>query len=262
VREIDKTVVTWGERLAVVARAGLQRRRLRPRWLEALAPHARQLAGRGALPSGTHQRREATALDAAAAKPAIVGEPLDEKAELGEPLAADIAQRLRALVGPGIDPLRVHRDPGADALAREHRADAVTVGADVFFRSGRFDPVAPKGFGLLAHEATHVREFLQPGAQWRRGNALGLREEEGRASRLERLTRGGAAPLALPDRSARTAPAMLPPAVVAAPALRPMAALADRDEAGPPPAADSDALRRGLYRDLLRQIRSEMERGG
>ena len=261
-REISKTVVTWGERLAKVVRAALQRRRLRPRWVETLAPQARRIADRAALPAATHLRREATPLDAAAAQPARVGEPADENVEPGEPLTAGVSQRLRALVGPGIDPLRVHRDRGADALAREHRADAVTVGADVFFRSGRFDAVAPRGFALLAHEATHVREFLQPGAEWRRGTELGLREEEARASRLERLARGAAASLAAPDRTTRSAPAMLPPAAVAAPALRPMAALADRDEAGPPPAADGDALRRGLYRDLLRQIRSEMERGG
>ena len=261
-REINKTVVTWGERLAHVVRAALQRRRLRPRWLEALAPHARRLARRAALPAQTHLRRESTALDAATARPAVVEAQLDEKAELGEPLPADVNQRLRAVVGSGIDPLRIHRDPEADALARAHRADAVTVGTDVFFRSGRFDPGAPRGFALLAHEAVHVREFSQPGAGWRRSSELSVGEEEARASRLERLARGGTPQPAPSERSARPAPAALSSAPVAAPALRPMAALTDRNEAGPPPAASGDTLRQGLYRDLLRQIRSEMERGG
>ena len=56
---------------------------------------------------------------------------------------------------------RIHRDGNADRMARRLQADAVTIGADVFFRHGCFEPESPKGFALLSHELTHVRQHLQ-----------------------------------------------------------------------------------------------------
>ena len=67
-------------------------------------------------------------------------------------LAGQLAQSL------GADPgeLRIHDDAEADALSRDLGARAFTSGQDIFFRAGAFDPATPEGFGLLAHEATHV----------------------------------------------------------------------------------------------------------
>ena len=58
----------------------------------------------------------------------------------------------------GFDPAgaRLHRGPAAAAAARSLNAEAFTIGKDVFFGEGRFDPSSSKGLGLIAHELTHV----------------------------------------------------------------------------------------------------------
>jgi hypothetical protein len=52
--------------------------------------------------------------------------------------------------------VRVHTGPRADTLARSVDAVAFTVGADVFFRQGAYDPQSHHGKELLAHELAHV----------------------------------------------------------------------------------------------------------
>jgi hypothetical protein len=185
--------------------------------------------------------------------------------------------RLGAVVGPGAEAVRVHRDADADRFARARRADAVTVGRHVFFRQGRFRPEEPEGFALLAHEATHVLAALRPNAAWRRATVAGAQEEEQGARARERALLGRpfaaaprleAAPGPLAQRPAplSVAPLPTPPAASSA-ALTPMAAATDRhldgsEPTGAPATVDVDELRRNLYRDLMSQIRADLERGG
>ncbi|MFF4452195.1 DUF4157 domain-containing protein [Streptomyces goshikiensis] len=202
-----------------------------------------------------------------------------------EVLPAATRARLRAAVGPAADLMRVHHDEPADALARTRRADAVTVGRDVFFRRGRLRPREERGFGLLVHEATHVLALMRPGAAWHRATGAGVRAEEAEALAAERAaapgvfppaggpppgpsTRSGAAS-ARPPGPAAGAPAAGPavaPAPPSASAAAPaMAAPADREAAGaaPSPApVDVQALRRDLIDDVMRRLRDEFERGG
>jgi hypothetical protein len=206
----------------------------------------------------------------------------------GRPLPADVRARLRARVGPGADALRVHDDGAADALARAHRADAVTVGRDVYFRGGRYRPRQDGGFALLAHEATHVLALLHPAVAWRRATDGGVADEERSALAAERAVRGGLDPRAGAGGGQAHAPAAeravpggleshggagtRPPSTPAkggapprqAPAARPMAAPVDRDAAAPssPAPLDLQGLRRSLIDDLMRQLRAEFERGG
>jgi hypothetical protein len=46
--------------------------------------------------------------------------------------------------------------PASDDLCRAFGARALTVGADIHFRTGEFAPHTPAGFWLLAHEVAHV----------------------------------------------------------------------------------------------------------
>lgn len=80
------------------------------------------------------------------------GRPLD--ARLGSWLLEDL----------GVDPagIRVHTGPEADRLATALHAEAFTVGADVFFRSGRFSPGTVRGRRLLAHEVWHAVQQAEP----------------------------------------------------------------------------------------------------
>lgn len=188
----------------------------------------------------------------------------------GRSLPADIRSRLRGVAGRGVDILRVHDDDAADELARAHRADAVTVGHDVYFRQGRFTPRDDPGFALLAHEARHVLGLLRPGAAWHRATGGGVRDEEEDALAYERapVTRDiapvprGVARRSTPVAAGRASavPGSATPASLAA---RPMKAAEDRDTSWRAPAPpDLEALRRGLLNDLMRQLRAEFERGG
>jgi hypothetical protein len=62
----------------------------------------------------------------------------------------------------GFDPamVRFHTGPAAQAAAAALSADAFTIGKNVFFGAGKFDPATPKGLGLIGHEATHVGQQM------------------------------------------------------------------------------------------------------
>jgi hypothetical protein len=193
--------------------------------------------------------------------------------DAGRQLPSDVRSRLRALAGPAADAVRVHDDSPADALARAHQADAVTVGRDVHFRACRYAERQERSFGLLAHEAVHVMALLKPPPGWRRGTLRGIAEEEGAALAAERAARAAAVPrrpTALapssgfpdpaPPAAPRAAPVTAEPASPTAAAV-PMRAPADRDSAAPAPAPDLEHLRRSLVEDLMRRLRAEFERG-
>jgi len=269
------------------------------------------LAGRlAALPTpdgGRFNRREAGVPEAGVAEPTWPEpEPFGETspghdeppaAPQGRSLPGDVVSRLRAVVGPGVEAIRVHDDEAAHETAVAHRADAVTVGRDVYFREGRFDPREPRGFGLLVHEATHVVERTRPGASWRQATGSATAAEEDLALAREAAvvadrppapgawppppalpyggnpvttSSGAFAPVPAPGPSPAAPaafPGVAPPAAAPpTPAARPMTAAIDRPTepasvAGPPP-LDVDALRERIVRDLKRQLRDEYERGG
>jgi outer membrane protein OmpA-like peptidoglycan-associated protein len=60
----------------------------------------------------------------------------------------------------GIDAgaVRVHADASAHAMAAGLGANAVTIGNDIFFASGRYAPETAEGEHLLAHELAHVAQ--------------------------------------------------------------------------------------------------------
>ena len=198
-------------------------------------------------------------------------------------LPSDVHAQLRRVLGLDTAAMRVHDDRAADQLARRHRADAVTVGRDVYFRQDRLRPRDPQGFGLVAHEATHVAEFLAPGAAWRRLTGGAQQEEERLAEANERRAShdvSGHAPatVATPRRAVPPPPGRLTAAAVShrdgaraasppsapapAPATAPHPMRAAEDRATEPsPALDVEALQRGLLEDLKRQLLAEFERG-
>lgn len=78
--------------------------------------------------------------------------------EGGAGFAPDTTLRERLSGTLGFDPggARLHRGPEAAAAAKSLRAEAFTIGSDVFFGGGRFEPATAQGLGLIAHELTHV----------------------------------------------------------------------------------------------------------
>jgi Domain of unknown function (DUF4157) len=74
----------------------------------------------------------------------------------GRSLDSGVRDRLAPSLGDDLSDVRVHSDPGADALARSVSAKAFTTGSDLYFASGQYRPGTSDGDRLLAHELTHV----------------------------------------------------------------------------------------------------------
>jgi hypothetical protein len=74
----------------------------------------------------------------------------------GGPLAGPTLQAMEARFGHDFSQVRVHSDAQADESARAVQARAYTVGNDIAFRSGEYEPATETGQKLLAHELTHV----------------------------------------------------------------------------------------------------------
>ena len=85
----------------------------------------------------------------------MVQEVLQRKGS-GSPLPEAASSRLETHFGAPLDGVRVHADSEAAALSRELEARAFTVGSDVFFAEGQYNPHSTEGHALLAHEVTHV----------------------------------------------------------------------------------------------------------
>jgi hypothetical protein len=75
---------------------------------------------------------------------------------VGVAAAAGNAADMEARLGHRFDDVRVHTGEAADRSARAVQAHAYTVGSDVVFSNGTYDPSSVAGRTLLAHELTHV----------------------------------------------------------------------------------------------------------
>jgi hypothetical protein len=232
-------------------------------WLRLLNPVIKRASSLPVPSQARFQRTEVSRVPELARL--VSQEPSSE--EEGQPLSPYVQQRLRDFVGPGTEAIRVHTDKTANAIAHALKADAVTVGEQVFFRQGRFRPHEDEGFALLTHEATHVIQAMRPGSSWRRATQAGVQEEEQEASIQERNVLHARRKAAfLPQPTPHRAPVSQHPAGTSSSVHRPLAAPAERtlDNVTPPVPTmpDIEDLKRMLYRDLMRQIRADLERGG
>jgi pyrrolidone-carboxylate peptidase len=80
----------------------------------------------------------------------------------GAPLPADLRAFFEPRIGADFGDVRVHTGAQADASARAFAARAYTLGRDVVFGAGEYQPQRAAGRELIAHELVHV-------AQQRRG---------------------------------------------------------------------------------------------
>lgn len=76
----------------------------------------------------------------------------------GTPLPALQRQRYEARLGDRLDDVRLHTDPAAAALADGVGANAYTLGRDIFFGSGKYQPGTASGDQLMAHEMAHAAQ--------------------------------------------------------------------------------------------------------
>lgn len=74
----------------------------------------------------------------------------------GQIIDNNVRQPMEQAFGNSFAGVNIHTDAKADSLNRDLGARAFTTGRDIFFRQGEYQPQAPAGKELLAHELTHV----------------------------------------------------------------------------------------------------------
>jgi len=83
----------------------------------------------------------------------------------GQPLGDSLRDQMETSIGADFRGVRVHADGQADTLSRAVNARAFTVGEDLYFRQGAYEPGSSSGRELLAHELTHVVQQSGGGVQ-------------------------------------------------------------------------------------------------
>lgn len=74
----------------------------------------------------------------------------------GAPLGGQTRELMESRLGADFGDVRIHTDSTASESARSVQAHAYTVGNDVVFQSGKYEPESDSGKRMLAHELTHV----------------------------------------------------------------------------------------------------------
>lgn len=118
--------------------------------------------------------------------PSIVNTALNSP---GRPLDTATRSTMESRFGHDFTGVRVHDDPVAAESARAVNARAYTVGQDIAFASGQYDPDSHEGSHLLAHELAHTVQ--QRGLQ-RAGNGVSM-SHDSEYVRLEREADAAAA---------------------------------------------------------------------
>jgi hypothetical protein len=214
-------------------------------------PHLRLVqrsceCGASAGPSGRCQSCNETILrpkreTAAAAAgghlaPPLVHQALATTGEALDPIARD---QLEGMLGHDLSRVRIHTGPLADASARAIGARAYTVGQDIVFRDGLFQPHSREGRRLLAHELTHTvqQAHARPAAELRVGPAHDAHEHA--AARAAELP--APPPKSAPAAKSATAPKSDATHKTAAAAAKPAPTPAAATKPAPPPTAAAAA---------------------
>ena len=87
-------------------------------------------------------------------EPSLVKDVVNSDA--GAPLAIETRDFMESGLGADFGDVRIHTDSKASESARSVQAHAYTVGNDVVFQSGKYEPESDSGKRMLAHELTHV----------------------------------------------------------------------------------------------------------
>ncbi len=90
--------------------------------------------------------------------PAQEEDTIQREVGRGQPLAAATRAQMGSALGKDLTNVRIHTDPTADTLAGEMGARAFTVGSDIFFASGEYQPATNGGQRIIAHELAHVTQ--------------------------------------------------------------------------------------------------------
>ncbi|WP_020103024.1 DUF4157 domain-containing protein [Mycobacterium sp. 360MFTsu5.1] len=74
----------------------------------------------------------------------------------GSPMEPALRAEMEGRLGHDFGDVRIHTDAAAHNSAKSVNAQAYTVGSDIVFQQGKYDPGSQTGQHMLAHELTHV----------------------------------------------------------------------------------------------------------
>jgi len=106
--------------------------------------------------SGQCEECQSKSLSAGASESATTPAVQQGLAKPGKPLDEATRRSMEAGLGHDFSNVRVHVDEQADAAARSLGASAYTVGNEIVFAAGKYDPNSAAGKQRIAHELTHV----------------------------------------------------------------------------------------------------------
>src|SRR5262249_48672852 len=81
----------------------------------------------------------------------------------GSPLPAAVRNQMEPRLGGNLGGVRIHTASDSAVAAKDLGARAFTVGSDVHFNAGQFQPGTKEGDKLIAHELTHVVQGQKSG---------------------------------------------------------------------------------------------------
>jgi hypothetical protein len=113
------------------------------------ALHLQRLAGNSAMGSLVQRKEEESPVKDVVGKGG------------GSSLDAGVRSKMESAMGHDFSDVRVHTGTGAASAAKSVQAQAFTVGNEVVFNEGKYNPSSPEGQRTIAHELTHVVQQRQ-----------------------------------------------------------------------------------------------------
>jgi hypothetical protein len=86
---------------------------------------------------------------------------INQKKGGGSALPDIFRSKVEQAIGADFSRVKIHTDQEADTLSRSLSARAFTIGNDIFFKQGEYNPSSTEGQKLITHELTHT---IQQGA--------------------------------------------------------------------------------------------------
>lgn len=83
--------------------------------------------------------------------------------DAGRPLSQSVRGFFEPRFGHDFSRVRVHTGSKSAQISRKLSANAFTVGRDIYFAAGQYDPKTSEGKRLLAHELTHIVQQANDG---------------------------------------------------------------------------------------------------
>lgn len=122
--------------------------------VEAVALRARRAAR--AIARGSDSRLQASSENSAASLPAHDPVQLQSQLGTGFSLHAPVREQMEQTFGTSFQGVRIHTDGTATRLSSHLHARAFTIGDDIAFAPGQYQPGTLHGDALIAHELAHT----------------------------------------------------------------------------------------------------------